>query len=334
MTISFGQLHLPQNDIFLKLFDVFFGYRRVLDRPLNDKFKMKTLKNILMLIVLLTGFNNHISAQYEGNENGNNSKVEKQKDDNDEDNSKRSDVIKKSLEKKKGILMGDTIYYLGQANCLFIVEKKFLGSTIQATCKALNGKEAFWLNFQTNDYLPANDPNHRYYEIVFVGSNAKIHYRGTQNALIKDIAKYNLFVNGIFNPESERKFCTMTNSTSISTGTVVYNNNVNMNSNNPYGKTERNRNGMIDIQSNQIIQDFKTIGSFNQSKQALNGTIQNEITFYLPNGTMIARCTAYGATSHDFTVITTLDNRSMQINTGMITEAQDLARYLVNNGYM
>jgi hypothetical protein len=49
---------------------------------------------------------------------------------------------------------------------------------------------------------------------------------------------------------------------------------------------------------------------------------------------MIARCTAYGATSHDFTVITTLDNRNAQINTGMITEAQDLARYLVNNGYM
>ena len=230
--------------------------------------------------------------------------------------------------------MGDTIYYLGQANCLYIVEKKLLGSTIQATCKALNGKEAFWLNAKTNDYVPASDPNHRYYEIVFVGTNAQIHYRGTQNALIKDIAKYNLFVNGVFNPESERKFCTMTNSTSINTGAVVYNNNVQMNNNNPYGKTERNRNGMIDVQSNQIIQDFKTIGSFNQSKQALNGTIQNEITFYLPNGTMIARCTAYGATSHDFTVITTLDNRSAQINTGMITEAQDLARYLVNNGYM
>jgi len=295
---------------------------------------MKTLKNILMLIALLTGLNNRISAQYEGNENGNNSKVEKQKDDNEEDNAKRSDVIKKSLDKKKGILMGDTIYYLGQANCLYIVEKKFLGSTLQATCKALNGKEAFWLNAKSNDYLPANDPNRRYYEIVFVGTNAQIHYRGTQNALIKDIAKYNLFVNGVFNPESERKFCTMTNSTSINTGAVVYNNNVQMNNNNPYGKTERNRNGMIDVQSNQIIQDFKTIGSFNQSKQALNGTIQNEITFYLPNGTMIARCTAYGATSHDFTVITTLDNRSMQINTGMITEAQDLARYLVNNGYM
>jgi hypothetical protein len=295
---------------------------------------MNTLKNILILIVLLTGLNNRISAQYEGNENGNNSKVEKQKDDNEEDNAKRSDVIKKSLDKKKGILMGDTIYYLGQANCLYIVEKKFLGSTIQATCKALNGKEAFWLNAKSNDYLPANDPNRRYYEIVFVASNAQINYMGSQNALIRDIAKFNLFEDGVYNANSERKFCTMTNSTTINTGVVVYQNSTPMNPNNPYGQVERSKNGMIQAQGNQIIQDFKVIGTFNQFKQATNGTIQNEITFYLPNGTMIARCTAYGATSHDFTVITTLDNRSMQINTGMITEAQDLARYLVNNGYM
>jgi hypothetical protein len=42
----------------------------------------------------------------------------------------------------------------------------------------------------------------------------------------------------------------------------------------------------------------------------------------------------YGATSHNFNVITTVDNRNAEINTGMITEAQDLSRYLVNNGYM
>jgi ABC-type transport system involved in Fe-S cluster assembly fused permease/ATPase subunit len=167
-----------------------------------------------------------------------------------------------------------------------------------------------------------------------VASNAKINYMGSQNALIRDIAKFNLFEDGVYNANSERKFCTMTNSTTINTGVVVYQNSTPMNPNNPYGQVERSKNGMIQAQGNQIIQDFKVIGTFNQFKQATNGTIQNEITFYLPNGTMIARCTAYGATSHDFTVITTLDNRNAQINTGMITEAQDLARYLVNNGYM
>jgi hypothetical protein len=238
------------------------------------------------------------------------------------------------LEKKKGILLGDTVYYMGKPNCLFITEKKFLGSLIQGTCKALNGKEAFWINLKTNEYLPNNDPNKRFFEIVFVASNAKINYMGSQNALIRDIAKFNLFEDGVYNANSERKFCTMTNSTTINTGVVVYQNSTPMNPNNPYGQVERSKNGMIQAQGNQIIQDFKVIGTFNQFKQATNGTIQNEITFYLPNGTMIARCTAYGATSHDFTVITTLDNRNAQINTGMITEAQDLSRYLVNNGYM
>jgi hypothetical protein len=66
-----------------------------------------------------------------------------------------------------------------------------------------------------------------------------------------------------------------------------------MNPNNPYGQVERSKNGMIQAQGNQIIQDFKVIGTFNQFKQATNGTIQNEITFYLPNGTMIARCTGF-----------------------------------------
>ena len=284
--------------------------------------------------VFMFGHSLNLAAQYDDNDNVTETKVGKGKEDDDRDNSKRNEVIQKSLEKKKGILLGDTVYYLGKPNCLFIVEKKFLGNTIQATCKALNGKEAFWLNMQTNDYLPNNDPNKRYYEIVFVASNAKIHYNGTQNALIRDIAKFNLFADGVYNPEAERKFCTMTNSTSINTGTVIYQNNVPSNPNNPYGKVERNRSGMIQAQGNQIIQDGQVIGTFNQFKQAINGTIQNEITFYLPNGSMIARCTAYGATSHNFNVITTVDNRNAEINTGMITEAQDLSRYLVNNGYM
>ena len=289
-----------------------------------------------MLVVLLAGLNNRVSAQYNDNDNDNDTevKVDKGKGKDDGDQSKRLEVIQKSLEKKKGILLGDTVYYMGKPNCLFITEKKFLGTLVQGTCKALNGKEAFWINLKTNEYLPNNDPNKRFFEIVFVASNAKINYMGSQNALIRDIAKFNLFEDGVYNANSERKFCTMTNSTTINTGVVVYQNSTPMNPNNPYGQVERSKNGMIQAQGNQIIQDFKVIGTFNQFKQATNGTIQNEITFYLPNGTMIARCTAYGATSHDFTVITTLDNRSMQINTGMITEAQDLARYLVNNGYM
>ena len=287
-----------------------------------------------MLVVLLAGLNNRVSAQYNDNDNDNNTEVKVDKGKDDGDQSKRLEVIQKSLEKKKGILMGDTVYYMGKPNCLFITEKKFLGSLVQGTCKALNGKEAFWINLKTNEYLPNNDPNKRFFEIVFVASNAKINYMGSQNALIRDIAKFNLFEDGVYNANSERKFCTMTNSTTINTGVVVYQNSTPMNPNNPYGQVERSKNGMIQAQGNQIIQDFKVIGTFNQFKQATNGTIQNEITFYLPNGTMIARCTAYGATSHDFTVITTLDNRNAQINTGMITEAQDLARYLVNNGYM
>jgi hypothetical protein len=297
---------------------------------------MKTLKNSLMLVVLMAGLNNRVSAQYNDNDNDNDTevKVDKGKGKDDGDQSKRLEVIQKSLEKKKGILLGDTVYYMGKPNCLFITEKKFLGSLIQGTCKALNGKEAFWINLKTNEYLPNNDPNKRFFEIVFVASNAKINYMGSQNALIRDIAKFNLFEDGVYNANSERKFCTMTNSTTINTGVVVYQNSTPMNPNNPYGQVERSKNGMIQAQGNQIIQDFKVIGTFNQFKQATNGTIQNEITFYLPNGTMIARCTAYGATSHDFTVITTLDNRNAQINTGMITEAQDLSRYLVNNGYM
>jgi hypothetical protein len=289
-----------------------------------------------MLVVLLAGLNNRVSAQYNDNDNDNDTevKVDKGKGKDDGDQSKRLEVIQKSLEKKKGILLGDTVYYMGKPNCLFITEKKFLGSLIQGTCKALNGKEAFWINLKTNEYLPNNDPNKRFFEIVFVASNAKINYMGSQNALIRDIAKFNLFEDGVYNANSERKFCTMTNSTAINIGVAVYQNSTPMNPNNPYGQVERSKNGMIQAQGNQIIQDFKVIGTFNQFKQATNGTIQNEITFYLPNGTMIARCTAYGATSHDFTVITTLDNRNAQINTGMITEAQDLARYLVNNGYM
>lgn len=312
-----------------------------IDQPRTDlwtSFMKKAAIYSLALACFTIGFTVNLSAQYDDNDNDTETKVEKGKggDSDDRDNSKRNEVIQKSLEKKKGILLGDTVYYLGKPNCLFIVEKKFLGNIIQATCKGLNGKEAFWLNLQENQYLPTSHPNRHYYEIVFVGSNAKIHYLGTQNALIKDIAKFNLFENGVFNPQSERKFCTMTNSTTISNGntTVIYQNTVPSNPNNPYGKVERNRSGMIQAQDNQIIQDGMVIGTFSQFKQATDGTIQNEITFYLPNGSMIARCTAYGATSHNFTVITTVDNRNAQISTGSITEAQDLSRYLVNNGYM
>ena len=173
-----------------------------------------------MLVVLMAGLNNRVSAQYNDNDNDNDTevKVDKGKGKDDGDQSKRLEVIQKSLEKKKGILLGDTVYYMGKPNCLFITEKKFLGSLVQGTCKALNGKEAFWINLKTNEYLPNNDPNKRFFEIVFVASNAKINYMGSQNALIRDIAKFNLFEDGVYNTNSERKFCTMTNSTTINTG--------------------------------------------------------------------------------------------------------------------
>ena len=174
------------------------------------------------------GMQTNVQAQYDDNDNQTETKIDKSKPkgNEDRDDSKRIEVIQKSLEKKKGIQLGDTVYYMGKPNCLYIIEKKFLGSTIQATCKALNGKEAFWLNLKTNEYLPNNDPNKRFYEIVFVASNAKIHYQGSENALIRDVAKFNLFEDGVFNPQAERKFCTMTNSTTINSGTVVYQNNV------------------------------------------------------------------------------------------------------------
>ncbi len=80
----------------------------------------------------MAGLNNRVSAQYNDNDNDNDTevKVDKSKGKDDGDQSKRLEVIQKSLEKKKGILLGDTVYYMGKPNCLFITEKKFLGSLI------------------------------------------------------------------------------------------------------------------------------------------------------------------------------------------------------------
>ena len=84
-----------------------------------------------ILTVFMFGHSLNLSAQYDDNDNDTDIKVGKGKSDDDRDNAKRNEVIQKSLEKKKGILLGDTVYYLGKPYCLFIVEKKFLGSTLK-----------------------------------------------------------------------------------------------------------------------------------------------------------------------------------------------------------
>jgi hypothetical protein len=254
---------------------------------------------------------------------------------------KHEEAKLKSFKRNKAIVSLDTLFYKGNPICLYIVESTFLGTVMKGTVKNMDGTEAIWTRFVSNQEMP-NVRNLSYFEFIFVGSGRKAYVPNTLGGSFeKTIATEGLFKDGFLNPAGEEKLTAQNPMPTFdgSTVVVVQGNgrtqviqpNVGQN-NSPL--VQRNRFGTIQISGNLINQDFKQVGNISKRIEAKDGTIYTYYQISLPNGTDLATAIARGATSHEYTVTTFKDNRTFTVNSSIGKDEFDIAKFLIDNGYL
>lgn len=262
----------------------------------------------------------------------------------DKEQKKHQEAIAKSLEKKIGVLSKDTIFYLGKPYCILIVESKMLGNILRATGKDLNGKDVFWVSSKSGSEVPGAQSNSFFNDITFVESNARALYspNSITTSLVKDIVNFNLFTDGKPNPLGEQRFVAEFRGPLgfyPGTTTVIINNggnsSVTVSGNaSTMDQSRRNRNALVFVMGNQIKQDNVLVGTFQKAQAARNGTIEMEYVFFLPNGAAVAKAIASGATSHNYTIQILQSGAMHTVNSTLGHDDEDLAKFLVQMGFM
>lgn len=247
----------------------------------------------------------------------------------------------KSLKRNRAVVSLDTLFYKGSPICLYNVESTFMGTVMKGTVKNMDSTEAIWTRFISNQEMP-NVRNLSYFEFIFVGSGRKAYVPNTLGSSFeKTIATEGLFKDGFLNPAGEEKLVAQNPKPTFDGSTVVVvqgngrteiiKQNVGEN-NSPL--VQRNRFGSIQISGNLINQDFKQVGNINKRIEAKDGTIYTYYQISLPNGTDVATAIAKGATSRDYTVTTFKDNRSHSVVSSIARDEFDIAKFLIDNGYL
>lgn len=224
----------------------------------------------------------------------------------------------------------------------------FMGADF--SLKTLEEKEIVYFKYNKNK---------GFYEVIFMETSERAYLEDGTFLGAKSIAQFvvdhHLVKDNALNEEGKKRYITLFGTepepannvarTINNIGLDIGNNNNGNNQNNnnqnnnvpafeQYGLVERNKQGYIDTNiPNKIQQDFKIIGTFEKKEDFVNTLV----TYYikLPNGTAIAQAVGKGIAPQQFEV-TAYANRSRSIITVRFATSpvEDIARYLVDNGYL
>lgn len=188
---------------------------------------------------------------------------------------------------------------------------------------------------------PANAASNvetNYIHITFLGSGAQASMEygiGFKKMFAKQIVKSNLFKEGAYNPEGEKKFIILN---PYKGGQNNNNTNVNVNVNsggNGYNLVKRNRSGMIQVIGDDVMQDNETIGNVEEDSGFNGGKQVKTYTFSLPDGTQVAVATVEGINTKTATVVTAKDNRTYTVPiTSNYSVEKEIAKFLIGKMYL
>jgi hypothetical protein len=198
-------------------------------------------------------------------------------------------------------------------------------------------------SLQGNELIYVKSVDEQYLNVTFVsdGTKIKVKRSNTQQAgdrkyFIKMIVASKLIQGDTINEEAKRLFIlkndeteeyqTQSQPASASTG--------------DYTIVERNTNADVWVSNESITQDNKVIGTYKSESEAINGDIQTTVTFYLSNGTNIARLTApqFHASNNTFLVLKDNKLLTLDLSGDMIANENDnikkAANWLIERGYL
>lgn len=235
--------------------------------------------------------------------------------------------VQKSKDKGNVVHSLDTVFNAGIPYCILFVEEKSLGSITRASVKSLAGDELIWIQFKRPDEV-ATANNQSSYEWTFVGSRKRAHYLPSIGRSMEgELVKFGFFKEGVYQNIAEDKF--IASYPFIGSQTPVP-----AQQGKGYVLVERDRSGPLIVSANEVRQGGKLIGKIQKSTSAENGTVVIRISFYLPDGTLVAQAIATGAGSNDWKITTAKDNKESNLQTQPASDAKEIAQYLVDGLYL
>lgn len=237
--------------------------------------------------------------------------------------------IEKSREKQSVEVSLDTLFFKGNAYCLYVEGKKMLGNVLDITIKDLNGVDQMWCVLKTGNELQHPEIATAY-EITFSQSeNKSLYINVLGNSLAKEIVKIDLFENGYYNSTKERKFMAMHPPLAKMGGEGTPDQREV-----PYSTVERNRGAMVQVFGNVIKQDFVVIGNIKESQINSEGKIRTRYTITLPSGKGVAIAENEGINSHHWEVITMKDHKMHHVHSEIGKDQTDVINYLIKMLYL
>jgi hypothetical protein len=245
----------------------------------------------------------------------------------DKELDKHYKAVEKSRAKKKGIASLDTFFYAGEPQSLHkTLEKGLFGMVLSYSLHALEtDQELVLVNFnnigdsKTAEYV---------HDVIFPAQGVKLRLENSQNPLDL-LGKYAVLEPTQINTQNLNKMLLVLGQPTINLS--------NPQATQPTNKAqlvERNRNGMIQIIGNRILQGGVEIGTLSKENQAGDGKIITHIQIKHANGQLAAVAKNQGVTSHEWTLTTASDNKVHTLNSSIGKDEEDIVKTLISLLYL
>ena len=253
-------------------------------------------------------------------------------------------LVKYSREHSTSIIIRDTLFQSGVPYCLIkTISNGFFSNDYRVS--TLSGKEVLIITKGSiNEGLNLTSPGNSfsitpaknyYYTFYFIPTKQRTEIDNTfgtdiskfiiDNQLLSadslNLDRVDLFVTTHGTPFSSKSKSTTTNIGGWS-GTQ------------PVQSTTPPPAPVFQILENKIYQSGRQISYFTEESGSENGVIYKAITFYMPDGTRIARATSSGPEDHHWSLITFQDNKTHDVNASSGNDANNMTSFLLTFHYM
>jgi hypothetical protein len=224
------------------------------------------------------------------------------------------------------VVVNDTLY------CKMEAKKGLnaLTDALQFSILSLQGKELIFVKEENGNYL----------KVSFIADGAVLRIKKADNPFsndkkefVKKIFTGNLLQGDSINPEARRIF--------LIKNDVSDENRGNTSGNSQYPVIKRNISATIFIGDETITQDGKTVGTYKETNETVNGETRIIISFYLPGNTIVAKLTASNFDAANNTLLTLKDNRTFTVDglsgdmfANKKANIEKTAKWLVDRGYL
>lgn len=248
---------------------------------------------------------------------------------------KHQKKVERSVQKQEAVWSLDTVFHAGQPVCLAVQQNKVVWS-YDVSVRSLAGEELIFLK---EEYYPPDAPagssgrEHWFVWTFFPAmQKAEVQNQGLYNMdkLAAQLVEAGLVAGSGLDSLAVARFVAK-HGTKLSqkTGQTVA-----LQGGNTFQPVERNRNMPVMVMGTEVKQANVLIGRIQERTDYTGGRAQKEILVSLPNGTLVARATATGATGHTWQVMVMQHGRSFTVQGRTGRDAEAVVKFLVEGYYL